>query len=250
MFLKHSAGRSNAQKNSCGAVIVAAGSGRRMELDRDRKTAGVNKVFLQAADKPVLAHTLVAFEQCRVIDKIVVVTRECDIALCGRLAQEFGISKLSSIVCGGDTRSKSVLAGLKQLKGVCSFAAIHDGARCLVESTEIEKVVAAAYEYGAAALGIPCSDSLKRVGENGMISENVNREGVYRVQTPQVFDTVQITEAHEKAQLDGFEATDDCAVAEHSGIDVFMVRGSAHNIKLTTRDDMELIEAVLKIRNA
>ena len=234
------------RKGSCGAVIVAAGSGKRMKLDSDRATAGVNKVFLQAGGMPVLAHTLLAFEKCRVIGEIAIVTREGDIPLCRQLAGEFGITKLRSIVRGGNTRQQSVRIGLEELRGVCDFAAIHDGARCLINSEDIERVVEAAFEHGAASLGIRCSDSLKRVDDRGKITSDIDRTGVYRVQTPQVFNVEQIIAAHDKAENDGFEATDDCAVAAHNGIGVMMVEGSALNIKLTTQDELELVRAILE----
>ena len=228
----------------CGAVIVAGGSGRRMKLDK--KNADVNKVFLQLGDMPVLAHTLRAFECCDVIDKIVIVTRERDIPLCVQLAEEFKISKLQSVVCGGDTRQKSVQNGLREMEDVCEFVAIHDGARCLIEPYDIENVVLAAKEYGAAALGIPCTDTLIKVDENSDVTGFINREGAYRVQTPQVFLTKDIICAHKKAAHDGISVTDDCSAAIYAGVKIKMVEGSALNIKLTTQEDLELMSALLK----
>lgn len=235
------------RRSTCGAVVVAAGSGTRMQLEKKKGVASDNKVFLEVGGMPVLAHTLLAFEACRAIDQIVVVTRECDIPLCKKLADEFGITKLKSIVCGGQTRQASVKNGLLELGDTCELAAIHDGARCLVQPEEIAAVVEAAEQSGAASLGVACVDSLKRVDAAGNILDGIDRAGVYQVQTPQVFVTGRILAAHTKAEQDGFAATDDCAVAQYAGISVQMVEGSKHNIKLTTPEDLALAEALFAL---
>ena len=198
-----------AKRRTCGAVIVAAGSGTRMQLAPRRDGTSVNKVFLELDGIPVLGHTLLAFESCRRIDGIVLVTRECDSPLCKPLADELGITKLKSILSGGATRQESVCAGLAGLGEGYDLAAIHDAARCLIRPEDIDAVVAAADEDGAAALGTACSDSLKRVDTSGTIVEEVDRAGVYRVQTPQVFVREQIIAAHEKAWEAGVYAKDD-----------------------------------------
>ncbi len=234
-----------AKRRTCGAVIVAAGSGTRMQLAPRRDGTSVNKVFLELDGIPVLGHTLLAFESCRRIDGIVLVTRECDIPLCKPLADELGITKLKSILSGGATRQESVRTGLAGLGEGYDLAAIHDAARCLIRPEDIDAVVAAADEDGAAALGTACSDSLKRVDTSGTIVEEVERAGVYRVQTPQVFVREQIIAAHEKAWEAGVSATDDCGVAQRAGIRIQMVDAGAYNIKITTQEDLALAEAIL-----
>lgn len=234
------------QKNgglSCGALILAAGSGRRMSAAK-KKNANENKLFLEIDGIPTLAHTLLAFEVCGVIDKIVLATRECDIPLCKQIAEDFGISKLVSIICGGDERQQSVEKGLAELVGKCGLVAIHDGARCLIEPSDIERTVREAHKFGAASLALPCTDTLKKSGSDMCIEVDIERAGVYRVQTPQVFQLEAIAAAHKKAAEDGFAATDDCSVATHAGIRVRLVEGSVLNMKLTTADDLELMEAV------
>lgn len=236
------------RKSVCGAVIAAAGSGARMHLAPGRGGAAVNKVFLELCGAPVLAHTLTAFERCRKIGEIVVVTRECDIALCKQLADEFNITKLKSIICGGTTRQESVRKGLTELSGGCELAAIHDGARCLIQTEDIDAVIEEACLSGAACLGTVCADSLKRTDSGGYICEDIDRSGVYMAQTPQVFDREKIIAAHKQAAADGFEATDDCAVARRAGIHVKMVEARSFNIKLTTQKDLALAEALLSAR--
>lgn len=229
----------------CGALILAAGSGRRMELGEGNDT---NKVFLDIGGMPVIAHTLLAFERCKKIDKIVVATRECDIPLCHEVAKDFGITKLVSIVSGGSERQHSVKNGLDELLGKCDFVAIHDGARCLIKESDIDKVVDEAFGFGAAALATPCTDTLKKAGKSMEISADVERQDVYRMQTPQVFEIDKFCAAHEKAAHDGFLSTDDCAVATYAGMNVKLVCGSASNMKLTTQDDMEIMNAILMNR--
>lgn len=234
-----------AKRRTCGAVIVAAGSGTRMQLAPRRDGTSVNKVFLELDGVPILGHTLLAFESCRSVDGIVLVTRACDIPLCKPLADELGITKLKSIISGGATRQESVRAGLAALGEEYDLAAIHDAARCLIRPEDIEAVVAEADAFGAATLGAPCSDSLKRVDASGTIVEEVDRTDVYRVQTPQVFVREQIIAAHEKAWEAGVTATDDCGVAQRAGIRVRMVDAGAYNIKITTQEDLALAEAFL-----
>ena len=102
-----------------------------------------------------------------------------------------------------------------------------------------------ATENGAAALGVACTDTLKRVDGDMNIIQTVERANIYRIQTPQVFYTSQIIDAHKKAADDGIAVTDDCSVAEYVGINIKMVEGSVNNIKLTTQEDLVLAEALL-----
>lgn len=214
------------------AVIVAAGSGTRMK-------AGKNKVFLELLGKTILEHTVSAFQNMSVIDEIIVVTNEID------EAQEIlsKYSKLKRVVPGGAVRGESVQNGLKVASG--DFVAIHDGARALVQAEDIENVLDAAVEFGAAALGVKCKDTLKMADENGFIKETLDREFLYNIQTPQVFKLSEITQMYEKCDE---VFTDDCALAEKYGVRVKIVDGSYDNIKITTPDDMDLAERILKKR--
>ncbi len=214
------------------AVIVAAGSGTRMK-------AGKNKVFLELLGKTILEHTVSAFHNMPMIDEIIVVTNEIEEA--EKILSKY--SKLKAIVPGGSVRGESVQNGLKVADG--DFVAIHDGARALILAEDIENVLKAAIEFGAAALGVKCKDTLKMADENGFISKTLDREFLYNIQTPQVFKLSEITEMYEKCDE---VFTDDCALAEKYGIRVKIVDGSYDNIKITTPDDMDLAERILKKR--
>ncbi len=214
------------------AVIVAAGSGTRMK-------AGKNKVFLELLGKTILEHTVSAFQNMPMIDEIIVVTNEIEEA--EKILSKY--SKLKEIVAGGNVRGESVQNGLKAATG--DFVAIHDGARALVLQEDIENVLNAAMEFGAAALGVKCKDTLKMADENGFISKTLDREFLYNIQTPQVFKLSDILEMYEKCDE---VFTDDCALAEKYGQRVKIVDGSYDNIKITTPDDMDLAERILKKR--
>ncbi len=215
------------------AIIVAAGKGSRMGADK-------NKVFLTLLGKTVLENTIEAFEKCEAISSIVVVTN--DIAECERLLS--GFKKVDSIVRGGLTRQESVKNGLDN--AVCDIAVIHDGARALIRNEEIIKAVNAAKQYGAAAVGVKCKDTLKKADENGFISGTVDREFIYNIQTPQVFEYEKIKKMHDSAKVNTF--TDDCALAESFGMKIKIVDGSYDNIKITTPEDMVIAEKILAER--
>ena len=215
------------------AVIVAAGMGRRMG-------AGINKTYLLLGGKTVLENTVSAFENCKKIDEIAVVTD--DIEKCRELLKDF--KKVTAVVLGGETRQDSVKNGLKAVRG--DFVAIHDGARALVCEEDIEKVICEAEKYGAAALGVKCKDTLKIADKNGFIVKTADREFIYHIQTPQVFVRTEIEQAHNMCTG---EVTDDCAVMESIGKKIKIIEGSYENIKITTPEDLIIAEKIIEKRN-
>lgn len=220
-------------------VIAAGGRGTRMG-------AGFNKVFMELCGKEVLLHTMRTFNESPFIGEIVVVTGAADTDRVKELAHNNGINKLAKVTVGGDTRRASVYNGIKVTKG--DIVAVHDGARCLVTSEDIASVIKDCIKYGAAALGVNCKDTLKSADENGFITGTVERSTTYHIQTPQVFKRSDILFAHEKAEREGFEATDDCALLERYGGRIKITVGSYDNIKLTTPDDIALAERILQKR--
>ncbi len=218
------------------AVIVAAGSSRRM--------GGENKLLLEIDGVPVLARTLAAFQKCAAIRDIVLVCREQDIVPYTELAKAFSIDKLCTIVRGGDTRTESVLAGLKAAPENAVLAAVHDGARPLVSEAVITEAVTTAAEFGAAAPVVPVKDSIKRI-ENGNIAADVARDTLAAVQTPQVFKKDLLSRALTSAAERGYSFTDDCAAVESLGTIVKATHGSYQNIKITTPEDILVAEALL-----
>ena len=215
------------------ALIAAAGNSTRM--------GGNNKQFLTFHGKPVLAHTLLAFSSLPEITELVVVSRREDIPLTEKLVADFSIPKVKAIVPGGDTRQASVFAGLLHAKE--DIVLIHDGARPFVEKVKIRELIEALDSCPAAALGVPVKDTIKRVAQNGLVTETLPREELWQIQTPQGFRTEEIIAAHRKAEEQNVSVTDDCALAEYIGIPVRIVPGSYRNIKITTPEDIPLAEA-------
>lgn len=223
----------------CSAVIVAAGSSQRM---------GSDKLTAQLGCMPVLARTLLAFENCGLVDEIVVVTRAERVMELADLCKKYGITKASKVIRGGNTRMESALAGVSEVSAKAKLIAIHDGARPLVTDEVIRRTVIAADKNMAAVPVVYSTDTLKFVDENGLISGPIDRERTARVQTPQIFDADLIKGALSKAAADGLSLTDDCSAIEIMGVKAMTVEGDYDNIKLTTPRDIQFAEAILRER--
>ena len=218
------------------AVIVAAGSGRRMG-------AKENKVFLKLAHCTVIECTLSAFAAHPEIDDIVLVVRECDAKKCQSIIKY--INKPIKIVIGGATRQESVFCGLKAMPDA-DIVVIHDGARAMVTEKIISDTISDTLKYGAAATGVLCKDSLKSADNDGFIAATIDRASTYLIQTPQIFKYEEILRAHQSAEEEKFFATDDCALYERYVGRIKITEGSYDNVKLTTPEDMVIAKNILK----
>ena len=234
-----SAIRKKTLPKSCSAVIVAAGSAKRME--------GIDKILAKLGELPVLVHTLYAFQDCDCFDEIIVVTREDLIVEVSRLCKEYGLDKVRKVIAGGAERTHSVRNGLREVRPDAQLIAIHDGARPLVTQSILEKTVLRASSAGAAAPVIPITDTVKRA-EKDVIVGTVERSELFAIQTPQIFEAGLIKAAVEKAIADGEVLTDDCACVERLGMKVAVTEGSKENIKITTPFDLLLGTAILESR--
>ena len=165
----------------------------------------------------------------------------------GRLCREFNLDKVRKVIVGGQERIHSVQAGLREVDPEADLIAIHDGARPLVPQEIIRDTVARAALTGAAAPGVPVTDTIKRT-EDGQTVETVDRSSLWAVQTPQVFEAGLIRGATQKALEDGVLLTDDCGAVERLGMRVTLTEGSRENIKITTPFDLLLGEAILEAR--
>lgn len=221
------------------AIIAASGNSTRMGLD-------ISKQLIILNDKPVIEHTLTAFEQCDVIDEIVVVCRQVDIDSIKAIADKF--PKVKDVVIGGDTRADSVKNGVDACSDCARYFAIHDGARPLVTPHDIQKVVEAAYELGGATLGTPVTDTVKVVDCGDVIASTPQRATLRAVQTPQVFERDMYIMAIDNSVEKELSVTDDCSMVEAIGRPVTVIFGSAENIKLTTQTDLIFAKAILENR--
>lgn len=233
--------KAGAPRPYTGAVIVAAGSSRRME--------GTDKLLVTLAGIPALLHSIRAFETNPFIDEIVVVTRPELIAEIGGLCKSHCIEKVKSVIRGGSIRSRSVLLGIMELSENAEYIAIHDGARPLVTEKIISDTVKAAFAYGCAIPAINVSDTVK-TAENGKITGTHERKNLYAAQTPQVFKSELIKAGLTKAHEENTELTDDSMAVEMLGAYVRMTDGSPENIKLTFPADIITAEAILEKRFA
>lgn len=227
------------QRNTCSVVVVAAGNAQRM---------GVDKVMMELGCMPVLARTLLAFQNCDAVDEIIVVTRMEKVEEVASLCKKYGITKAGKVIRGGKTRMESALAGVSEVRSGAKLIAVHDGARPFVTDDVIRRTVDAAARYMSAVPVIHSTDTLKSIDENGLITGTVDRERTVRVQTPQVFNADLIKGALTKAVSDGLTLTDDCSAIEIMGIKTHTVDGDEDNIKLTTPRDIQLGELILKTR--
>ena len=228
---------SHSETGNVSAVIVAAGSSSRM--------GGISKQLLTVGGIPVLARTLLAFENANCIKNIVIVARECDILSFQMLCEKYMITKLSDIVEGGACREESVKNGILSLSEDTQCVLIHDGARPFVTEKTINDVAEAAMRYGAVSCAVPVKDTLKVVCD-GVVENTLDRTAIVSIQTPQGFNYASFKKAIcDKEDLSVF--TDDCSVVEADGIKVHIVDGDYKNIKITTKEDVNLAEGILGI---
>jgi 2-C-methyl-D-erythritol 2,4-cyclodiphosphate synthase/2-C-methyl-D-erythritol 4-phosphate cytidylyltransferase len=192
----------------------------------------------------MLAYTLAAFEKCDPIDGIVIVGPVDRLDTCEALSRQMGCRKVKDVVVGGVERQDSVQCGMDALPANVDFVAVHDGARPLVDPEDITRVIAAANETGAAVLGTPTSDTVKRVID-GRVQETLDRSTLWSVQTPQVFRVALLREAQARASHDGFVGTDDTVLVERIGQPVTVVSGSRENIKVTVPEDLDRVRSIL-----
>lgn len=222
----------------CSAVIVAAGSSRRM--------GSIDKQMLLISGIPVLAHTLMKFENIECVGEIIVVAKRESLEEAWGIVESFKISKVKEVVPGGKTRAKSVVCGLKRV-GNFPIVMIHDGARPFVSERLIEETVLAAAEFGAAAPGVIPKDTVKEISSSNSVIKTPKRDMLRLIQTPQTFEKQLIVAAYENAEKNGFEGTDDCSVAEFAGADIKITDGEYTNIKITTPADIPIAEAQAEI---
>lgn len=222
------------------AIIVAAGSGTRFGGE-------LPKQFLEIGGKPILIHTLERFENCSIIDEIVLVLAPDQIERFRRIASAHRFGKLSSIVAGGKTRAESVYNGWRALVDAAAarIVVVHDGARPLVTGAEISATVRAARSAGAACLVAPVTDTIKEVA-GGRIVRTIERGNLRRALTPQAFRHELLQKAFAEADLSATTATDESFLVEQLGHPIAVVEGSPKNIKITTREDLAPAEIYLR----
>ena len=222
------------------AIIVAGGSSRRM---------GFDKIFTLLHGKPVLYWSLAAFEQCASVDEILVVTREDHIADVQKLVRAEKLHKVRAVVAGGAERYLSVWNGLKAVQSEGSqFVAIHDGARPLVTPQLITDCIELASKHGSACCAAPVPDTVKRASYEQIVTEDVERENLWAMQTPQVFSSALILQAYAALMARNEIVTDEVSAVQKLGKRVALLRNDDHNFKITFPRDLPFAEQVLDMR--
>ncbi len=220
------------------AVIPAAGLGKRF---------GAQKQFLELAGKPLLIHTLQAFEESASVSAVCIAAPEAEIPAVREMIARFPIKKVWAIVAGGKERQDSVRLGFEALPP-CDIVVVHDGVRPLVTSEIIERTIQGAEKTGGCVAALPVKETTKRVGADRLIVETVDRESLWSIQTPQAFRASIFRRAVEKSVQDRFLGTDESMLVERLGEKVQVVEGSPYNIKVTVPEDFKIAEAYLKMR--
>ena len=222
------------------ALIAAAGKGKRMN-------ARISKPFIPISGKHILAYTIEKFEKCKLIDKIYLIVSPEEKEACHKnIILKYNFSKVQELVDGGETRQDSVYNGIKALDKDTDIVVIHDGARPLVEEAIIRDSIEKAQKYGAAITAIPIKDTIKKSKNNFFINKTLNRENIWRAQTPQTFKYDIILSAYRQAYKEKYFTTDDAAIVERYGHKVKLIIGSEENIKITTPFDIIVAENFLK----
>lgn len=231
---------SSREREKIAAIIPAAGYGKRMGSSE-------NKPFLLLGGKPVLVHAVEKFQESPSVSEIVLVVRGFDRAKAKAVVDEFKLSKVIDVVEGGECREDSVFRGLQSLKarGI-EIVIVHDGVRPFVAAEKIRVLLAACREHGAAVLAVRPKDTIKQSNNTPFIEATLERSKLWAVQTPQAFSFDLLLKAYDPSVKGSFVGTDDASLVERLGVKVRIVEGSYDNIKITTPEDLELAEVILR----
>ena len=222
------------------AIIVAAGSSRRM---------GFDKLFAKLDGKPVLWHSLKAFSDCREVDEILIVTKDDGMDEVEALVAAHKLQKVTKVISGGAERHISVWNGLQAVNARGSeYVAIHDGARPLTTPKLIEACLELAELHGAACCASQIPDTVKRASVEQMVTESVERTGLWAMQTPQIFSSGLILQAYAALMAKHEMVTDEVSAVQKLGKKIALLKNDEWNFKITFPHDLELAEHVLELR--
>ncbi|MCR5804524.1 MAG: 2-C-methyl-D-erythritol 4-phosphate cytidylyltransferase [Clostridia bacterium] len=223
-------------------LLTAAGSATRMHQD-------IPKQFIHVDDRPIIIHTMEAFQKHPSIDAIIVVTLESWTEVLWAYAKQFNITKLKWVVPGGATGQDSIFCGLSALKENVSdddLIMIHDGNRPLVSSDIISDSLVTFEKYGSAVAAIPCTEVVFVSDDKIKSKESIDRSRLMRTQTPHSYKFGELYNAHLEAQSKGITSTAaSCELMKELGKETYFSKGSEENIKITTLDDLKIFKSIL-----
>lgn len=221
------------------AIILAAGSASRME--------GINKQLAEIDGVPVFVMSALKFNASDMVSEVIIAAPYSDVKQFTELAKGFGVTKLKCVVSGGETRALSVKNALSFVSDDCDYIAIHDGARPLIETADIDRVLNDAVEYSAAIAAAPATDTVK-VSADGFIADTPDRSTLYYAQTPQAFSKGLYLDCLQRLGDEAASLTDDSALIERCGGRVKLTEVTSCNMKITRPDDLAAAEAIYKNR--
>lgn len=220
-------------------VLPAAGSGKRMKADK-------NKLLLELFDKPIFVYTLEVFQNDPQCDEIWLAVKAEERSVIEAYVADYGITKVKGYAQGGIERQDSVRACLEAIPP-CGVVLVHDAARPFIATYVIERLVQKAVKSGAAIAAVPVKDTIKKAA-HGMITETVDREQLWMIQTPQAFTYELMLKAAQSANEEGFIGTDEAMLVERIGHPVHIVESTYENVKMTTPEDLIYGKAILESR--
>ena len=224
------------------AIIPAAGSGSRMAGKK-------SKLLLTLADKPLIVHTLQAFEDCDIIESVILVVPRDLAETYKTIVEECGLKKVKEFIAGGKSRCESISNALSYLGPDADLVVVHDGARPVVSVDLIKRAVQKCKNEKAVVAAVRVKPTIKQVHrDDGLVERTLKRDDLYEIQTPQVFKKSILLEAYEQAA--SLDATDDASLVEQIGFPVKIIEGEYRNIKVTTEEDLLVAETFLKNRPA
>ncbi|MGO3751404.1 MAG: 2-C-methyl-D-erythritol 4-phosphate cytidylyltransferase [Peptoniphilaceae bacterium] len=224
------------------AIIAAAGVGKRMNKS-------VNKQFLEINDIPILAHTIKKIESSKYVDFIILLIKPNEINYIGKIINRYGISLPFKMVYGGEERQDSIYNGLINMPNKTEIVLTHDGARPFVDVDKINLAIESVFETGACTLGNPVKDTIKISSNGKYVDYTPNRDEIWAIQTPQVFEKDIIIKAYVQAFEEGYYGTDDCSLVEKTGKKVKLILSDYKNIKITTPEDLIIANSLIEDEN-
>ena len=230
------------KKGSVTVILAAAGSGTRL--------GGVSKPLVDILGKSAIEYSLEVFEKIGDVKRIVISAKEEDIPKYREIVRKGGFTKVCGIIAGGSTRQESVAKAYRFAFSECitDFVAIHDAARPLITVDAVQGALADAKKYGTAVCASVCADTVKRASNSLFVTDSVERDGLYLIQTPQIFSYDIYSASLAAAEKSGFQATDDSSLAENAGFKIKLFQTSRENIKITYPGDIAIAEAILRGR--
>lgn len=208
---------------------------------------GINKQLAEIDGVPVFVMSALKFNASDMVSEVIIAAPNQDVESFTRLAKSFGVTKLKCVASGGATRALSVKNALNFVSDECEYIAIHDGARPLIGTADIDRVLNDAIEYQAAIAAAPATDTVK-LSQDGFVADTPDRSTLYYAQTPQAFSKELYTECLEKLGAEAEQLTDDSALIEHCGGRVKLTEVTCCNMKITRPDDLAAAEAIYKNR--